>query len=503
MKILASEQIKALDKYTIENEPVSSHELMERAARSCLFRILRHSDDDTEFVIFCGKGNNGGDGLSISRMLAERGLKVQTYIINHSVNETQDFRENLKLLEEQAKAKIEVITNKEELQSIDLTGKFVLDALLGIGINKKVEGILEETILHINNSKCKVTAIDVPSGMMPDADNSKNLIIQAKRTLSFQTPKLAFFFAENFAYTGNFEILDIGLDTNFIAQQKAPYYFVQNDIISEILLYRKKNAHKGNYGHALLIAGSHGKMGAAQLAAKACLRSGAGLLTVHVPKCGYQIMQTALPEAMVTCGTEENFIDTLPDLGSYASIGIGCGLGMDKQTQNVVKLLIQNSAKPLIIDADALNILAENKTWLSFLPKYSILTPHPKEFDRIAGAHTSSYDRLNTAKELAIKHSIIIVLKGMFTATVMPDGDVFFNSTGNPGLAKGGSGDTLTGIITGLLARGYAPNYAAILGVYLHGLAADLALKKNHVESLLASDVIDKLPKAFEKLYEQ
>lgn len=502
MKILSAQQIKEADKRTIENEPISSIDLMERAARACLFRILRLSDDEHEYLIFCGKGNNGGDGLAIARMLAERNIPVEVCIIEHTQNASEDFSTNLTRLQEQGKVSLKNISSVEDLQKTETGGKTIIDAVLGTGINKGTEGLIAKTIEHINASGSKVISIDLPSGLIPDTDNERNVIIKANRTLSFQLPKFAFMFPENAQYIGNFELLDIGLDEKFISDQPCNHFFVTKDIIDHLLLYRKKNAHKGNFGHVLLLCGSNGKIGAAEMAAMACLRSGTGLLTVHVPSCGYTILQSQVPEAMISSDPEENFISILPDISHFNAIGIGCGIGTEKQTQNILKLLIQNSARPLVIDADALNILSENKTWLAFLPKYSILTPHPKEFDRIAGAHSTSYQRLQSAVELAAKFGIIIVLKGVYTAIVMPDGNVFFNSTGNPGLAKGGSGDTLTGIITGLLARGYAPNHAAILGVYLHGMAADLALKKNHVESLIARDVIDKIPKAFRKIYE-
>jgi NAD(P)H-hydrate epimerase len=501
MKILSAAQIKEADKYTIVHEPVTSINLMERAARACLFRIFQYSESDTTYCIFCGKGNNGGDGLAIARMLADRGLSVNVYIVEHTHPASPDFLENLQRLKDQGMAAIHSIYSKEDIPETGLPKQTVIDALLGIGISKPVDGLLEEVIGHINRSNSFVIAIDIPSGMIPDAKNEGNIMIRAARTLTFQAPKLAFFFTENYAYSGGFEILRIGLDPVFIEGLPCSYFFTDESLIRQLLLHRQPNAHKGNFGHALLICGSMGKTGAAQLAAKACLRSGAGLLTMHIPKCAYAGMQVAIPEAMISLSEEENYISNLPDIAPYSAIGIGCGLGTEKQTQNILKLLIQNSARPLVIDADALNILSENKTWLAFLPKYSILTPHPKEFDRLAGAHTSSFERLKSAKDLAARHSIIVVLKGMHTAVVMPDGNIFFNSTGNPGLAKGGSGDTLTGIITGMLARGYAPNHAAILGVYIHGLAADIALRKSHVESLLASDVIEKIPFAFEAVY--
>lgn len=502
MKILSASQIKVIDTATIANEPISSIDLMERASRNCLFKILKHDVEDNNFVVICGKGNNGGDGLAIARMLAERNRTVIAVILEYTNNETSEFKHNLNLLVQQNIAQIIHVNSLEEFKNIDLSESILIDAILGIGINKAADGLIKETIEYLNSEPHFVISIDIPSGMFPDEINEKNVILRANQTLTFQVPKYNFVFPENILYTGELTIVDIELDKKALQSTTTKNYFTDKKTIKELLLTRKLYSHKGNFGHALLICGSKGMMGAAQIAARACLRAGAGLLSIKVPGCGLNIIQSTLPEAMAIADDETDFISSLPDLNKYNAIGIGCGIGTEKQTQNVLKLLIQNSTIPLLIDADALNILADNKTWLSFIPKYSILTPHPKEFDRLAGAHTSTYKRLNTAKELAQKHQVIIVLKGIFTACIMPDGNVFFNSTGNPGLAKGGSGDTLTGIITGLLARDYAPNHAAILGVYVHGLAADLCLKKNHIESLLASDVIEKLPKAFTKIYE-
>ena len=502
MKILSAKQIKEIDAATIANEPISSIELMERAARSCLFKILKHADEETDFTILCGKGNNGGDGLAIARMLTDRGKNVSVLILEYTNNESPEFKHNLELISKQNQAKLFHINTLEQYKQIDLSKSIVIDAILGIGANKAVDGLLKDVIEQLNSENHFVISIDIPSGMFPDEINEKNTIVRANKTLTFQVPKYNFVFPENIAKTGELDILDIGLDSKEIQNTATKNYFSDKVIIKELLLTRSLFSHKGNFGHALLICGSKGMMGASQIAARACLRSGAGLLSVKVPGCGLNVIQTSLPEAMAIADDENDFITSLPDISKYNAIGIGCGIGTDKQTQNVLKLLIQNSPIPLLIDADALNILADNKTWFSFLPKYSILTPHPKEFDRLAGAHTNTYQRLNSAKEFAQKYQVIIVLKGIFTACIMPDGNVFFNSTGNPGLAKGGSGDTLSGIITGLLARGYAPNHAAILGVYVHGFAADLCLEKNHIESLLASDVIEKLPKAFSKIYD-
>jgi hydroxyethylthiazole kinase-like uncharacterized protein yjeF len=328
-------------------------------------------------------------------------------------------------------------------------------------------------------------------------------VVKAKTTLTFQQPKFAFLFPESSEYVGEFKVLDIGLDSNFISSLDSPYYFLQTSDIKPKLLIRDKFSNKGTFGHALLICGAYGKMGAAVLSSHACLCSGTGLLTTHIPACGYEIIQTSLPEAMVSIDKNTEHLSLLPPLDSYNSIGIGPGLGKDPDTAKVVKQLIQTTPCPLIIDADALNIISENKTWLGLLPPRTILTPHPKEFDRMTKKHTNSWERLRSAQALAHKHSIIIVLKGAYTATVMPDRRVWFNSTGNAALAKGGSGDVLTGVITALVSRGYEPGDAAFIGVYLHGLSADIAITEIHPESLLASDVVDHISDAFRHLYQQ
>ncbi len=502
MKILSAQQIRETDKFTIEHEPVSSGDLMERAAKVCASRISAITSRHTTYFIFCGKGNNGGDGLAIARLLAEMKRKVAVFIINHSEKESQDFTSNLRLLENQNLATIHKINAASEIKLPEgvPSGKeniFIIDALLGTGLNKSAEGMLAETIDFINASGLPVISVDVPSGLYCDTKPDHKHIIKALKTLTFQRPKLSFLFADSYTYTGSFEILAIGLNEKFIEEQISSNYFLSEKDIAHLVIPRSQISHKGSFGHALLVAGSKGKMGAALLASRACLRSGAGLLTTHLPACGYEILQTALPEAMVSTDLNENFISACPQTDKYAAIAMGPGIGTDQATEQTLKVLIQQCAVPLVLDADALNILSQNKTWFAFLPPNTILTPHPKEFDRLAGAHTSDFDRLESCKDFAQKHKVILILKGTHTAVVFPDKKVFFNSTGNAALAKGGSGDVLTGIILGLLARGYKPEHACLIAVYVHGHAADLYVKKLSDESMLASDLIELLPVAF------
>jgi hydroxyethylthiazole kinase-like uncharacterized protein yjeF len=493
MKIISAQQTREADAYTIQHQKITSLDLMERAAKACVSRITHLSTPFTIFSVFCGKGNNGGDGLAIARMLAAMHRKVQVYIVNHTDKESPDFSTNLNGLKEQKLAAIYTINKIAEIEMLVDQNHIILDALLGTGLNKLVEGLLAEVIERINQSGLPVIAIDVPSGLFCDEKTTHKNIIRANRTLTFQRPKLSFLFADYYSYVGGFEILDIGLDEVFIENQFSNYRFITADAVSSLLIPRAKYSNKGTYGHGLLLTGSKGKIGAAILSAKACLRSGVGLLSVYLPGCGYVPMQTTLPEAMVLTDLNDHHLTACPDTGMYAAIGIGPGIGQEKETAQVLKVLIQQAGAPLVLDADALNILSENKTWISFLPGNTILTPHPKEFDRLTFAHTSAFDRLQTCKEFALKHQLIVVLKGAHTAIVLPNQQVFFNSSGNAALAKGGSGDVLTGMILAFLAKGYSEEEAALIAVYLHGLAADNYIETNNPESMLAGDLIDML----------
>ena len=344
-----------------------------------------------------------------------------------------------------------------------------------------------------------VVSIDIPSGLMGE-DNTGNIpenIIQANFTLTFQFPKLSFFFAENGKYIGVWEVLPIRLHPDGIALTQTDFLFIEKEEIQQIIQKRSRFGHKGSFGHALLIAGSFGKMGAAVLASKACLRAGAGLLTTHIPHFGYSIIQTAVPEAMASVDQHDSIFTEFPDLSQFSAVGVGPGINQKTNTKRALKELIEKSKLPLVIDADALNILAENKTWLEKLPENSILTPHPGEFKRLAGESANAYENIQKQIEFSKKYKVIVVLKGAFTSVSTPDGRLFFNSSGNPGMATAGSGDVLTGIILGLLAQGNSPENAALAGVYLHGLAGDLAAQKNSEYSLVAGDIVKFLGKAF------
>ncbi len=501
MKIFSIPQIREADAYTIAQEPIASIDLMERAATACANWIAERYDTSIKLNILCGLGNNGGDGLAIARLLAQQGYTTETFIINYSEKRSADLITNYERLKAvKTNSSIQEIHSLEAFQQTFLITPqtVVIDAVFGSGLNKPLEGLAAQVTGHVNKLHAHVIAIDVPSGLYSDELNApSDEIMIAEYTLSFQFPKLSFMLPETAAVVGEFDVLDIGLHPDYIAHTSTKNYFVTKSDVAQLLKKRSSNANKGNFGHSLIIAGSKGKMGAAVLASKACLRSGTGLLTVHVPACGNDVLQISIPEAMCNADTEQNYITGLPPIERYNAIGIGPGIGQEKQTENVVKLLIQNTPVPLVLDADALNILSENKTWLAFIPANSIFTPHPKEFERLAGNASSGMERLQLLREFTIKNKVYVVLKGAHTAIGCPDGTVFFNSTGNPGMAKGGSGDALTGVITALLAQHYTPEQACILGVYMHGLAGNFAARGTSVESMLASDLIDCIGDAF------
>lgn len=503
MKILSSTQIKTVDALTIERQSVPSIDLMERVAMICTEVIHSKLEENSHIVVCCGMGNNGGDGLAIARLLFGWHVPVQVVVVRHAEQFSQDAQINFDRLQESLQQGLISIHSEKDAEQIELNENVVvIDALLGTGVNKPMKGVLKAVADKINTSPCKVISIDVPSGLMVDTSSGgfHDSCVHTDLVLSLQLPKLAYLMPENKTVVPQFEIIDIGLDRQAIAEQKSDYYFAEERDIASFLAPRGKFSHKGTYGHALLLAGSKGKPGAALIASEACLRSGAGLLTVHSIQQVSDVLAFRLPEAMTSIDEHDSFITSCGDLNVYRAIGFGPGTGTAEETQHVLRSVIQQFRGNLVIDADGLNILSENKTWLDFLPQDTILTPHPKEFERLAGSFEDDFDRLTKARNFAVRYKCILVLKDTYTHICMPDGSVVFNSTGNPGLAKGGSGDGLTGIVLGLLARGYNPPKAALIGTYIHGLAADICTEEMSLESILITDVIRKLPIAFKKI---
>jgi NAD(P)H-hydrate epimerase len=501
MKILSAEEIRLWDQYTIQHEPISSIDLMERAAGKCVDWLEENGYAENIFSIFCGKGNNGGDGLGIARLLAEKKYSVAVNILEFGHKGTEDFQTNLARLHQYPEVEICFIQTEEnfhELKNDDI----VIDAMFGSGLNRGIEGVTAKLVEHINESGCEIISIDIPSGLFTDTSSKGNSIIKARHTLSFQCFKFAFLVAENSECIGEVHILDIGLHKDFYNSVPGPYELVDDNIIHTIYKPRNRFAHKGNFGHALLVAGSYGKIGAAVLSAKACIRSGAGLLTVHIPKCGYDILQSTVHEAMVMTDFNAEFNTKIEDdLKNYKAIGIGPGIGTEAETKKMLKELLKNYRSPIVLDADALNIIASQKGLLKSISPGSILTPHPKEFERLFGESINDFERIQLTLQKAKELNVVIVLKGHHTLIATADGKCFFNSTGNAGMAAAGSGDVLTGILTGLLAQGYSSVEAAILGVYLHGLAGDFAAKEFSMEAMIAGDIISNLGRAFTSIF--
>jgi hydroxyethylthiazole kinase-like uncharacterized protein yjeF len=499
MQILSAQQIRELDRFTIDHAPIASIDLMERAAKA-LFSELVATEPHRHLTIVCGMGNNGGDGLALARMMfAVQGCTVRVIIVAHTDSPSADFEINLERLK---KLGVEVVWLKDSADFPEIQSQYlVIDALLGTGLSRPVTGLLEEVIARMNALPNRVVSIDVPSGLFCD-DHPKNdagAVIHAQRTLTFHCPKLSFMFAENAPFVGDFTVLDIGL-MEAGSGIRSPHLAGTDDLARSILRPRARFSHKGTYGHALLLAGRYGSMGAAVLSARAAMRSGAGLLTAQVPACGVEVMQTAVPEAMCAVGENQHHLTGFPKLERFSAIGIGPGIGTEDETAHALKRLIQDAKVSLVLDADALNILSENPTWLSFLPPQTVLTPHPREFDRMAGKSESGHERWQRQQEFAKRNNCVVVLKGAFTSICNPSGQTFFNMTGNPGMATAGSGDVLTGIILGLLAQGYRPTEASVLGVFLHGLAADIQIRDRGMEALIASDIVEGLGAAFQHI---
>ena len=497
MKLFTAAQIHACDAYTIQASSITSTELMERAATKCANWIRDRFPKDTLFVALCGTGNNGGDGLAITRLLQQRGYGVKAFLLRLSQdNMSADCRSNLQRLQTIDKDLATIVEPDTFITDIP-PHIVIIDAILGTGLSRPTQGWVAAFINQVNQLPNKKIAIDIPSGlpadMIPDKDAA---ILKVQDTLSFQFYKRTFLHPETGVLAGNIHILDIGLDKTFINATHTQYKTIDAEDAAVIYKPRMPFSHKGTYGHALMIGGSYGKMGAITLSSKAALRAGAGLVTALIPGFGYHILQTSVPEVMcMTSG--ERVIEKIGGWEQTNAIGIGPGMGTDDKTAQALASFIDACKDPVVVDADALNIIAKHPDLLAKLPKGSIITPHPKEFMRLFGENANTMIQVDHARIQAMRYNINIVLKGHHTAVITTEGECWYNMTGNAGMATGGTGDVLTGIITGLLAQGYEPHEAAMLGVYLHGLAGDMAAKELSQESLIAGDITDNLGKAF------
>ncbi|UOQ97905.1 NAD(P)H-hydrate dehydratase [Hymenobacter sp. 5317J-9] len=498
MKILSAAKTQELDQATIQEQGITSAELMERAARA-LFRWFQQEHglcQPAETLIFCGPGNNGGDGLALARLLHEAGIGVRVALLPAGKYSADWQRNRQRLPTAVPVAEL----SAEALPAIGPEA-VVVDALFGTGLSRPLTGLAETVVRHLNHARAPIVAIDLPSGLFTDAPQpASSMIVHAQHTVSFGLPKLAFLLPQNAEYVGEWTVEDIGLSPAFIAEAATPWHYTDAASMAGALPARPRFSHKGTFGHALLLAGSRGKMGAAVLAAGACLRGGVGLLTAHIPACGYDIFQISQPEAMCLTDAQADFISELPDLKPYQAVGIGPGLGQNEAGVTVLRQLLKQAAKPtnkrpgplsLVIDADALNLLGAHRELLALLPENTVLTPHPKEFERLTEPARDDYHRLELLRSFAQQHRCLVVLKGAYTCLATPTGELHFNSTGNAGMATGGSGDVLTGLTLALRAHAQLSAFEAVrLAVYAHGRAGDLAAKETGQAGLVAGDLV-------------
>ncbi len=502
MKIYSAAQIYEAINRTIEKNQITSNDLLEFAGTQLFnwFHSRMHGAQ-VPIHIYCGIGNNGGLGLVLGRQLLHHGYNVHVYVVNFSAKRTKGFLANYDRIKE-FKVWPRLLSSGEEFPEMH-QDDIIVDAIFGIGLNRETSDWVKELIKYINASKAYTVSLDVPSGLYPDhGPEDTKAVIESNFTLTGQAPKLSFFLPETGIYMQQWEAIDIGLDPAYLQTTDTEVQLIDKFEVLPLYIPREKYAHKGTYGHSVIVGGSYGKIGAVTLASSACLRVGAGLVTACIPTCGYTTLQTSLPEAMVACDENEKYITNIQLDVAPKAIGIGVGMGTDAATVNALKVFLQENKQALVIDADALNMLSEHKELLKLIPKHSILTPHPKELERLVGAWTDDFDKLDKAKAFAKEYDVIMIIKGAHTVTVY-DGYVYINNTGNPGMATAGSGDVLTGMLTGLLSQGYDALKAALFGVYLHGKAGDIALSGLGYQALIASDIVYAIGDAYLDLFKQ
>jgi len=505
MKLFSKEQIYEGDKLTTERQKISSTELMERAGTQIFnWMHMRMQGAQVPIHVFCGIGNNGGDGLVLARHLITHGYNVVTYIVNCSDKRTKDFLLNYDHIKNVTKKWPTMLSCKSDFEDVVIgVDDIIVDAVFGIGLNRPPNTWVQELFQKFRDSKAFTLSIDIPSGLYTDkAVEDSKAVVHANYTLSFQSPKLVFFLPETAKYTSQWEALDIGIDRDYLMQTETEVELISKHEVLPIYKPRQKFAHKGDFGHVLMLGGSYGKIGAVNLASRAALGSGCGLVTAYVPKCGYQSLQTAIPEVMVITDEDETNISNIQFEIEPTVIGVGVGLGTSEKTAKAFEAFLKQNKSPLVIDADALNLLSKKKALLKLLPEQSILTPHPKELERLVGAWSDDFEKLKKVKAFSKKYNVIVLIKGAHSITVYNE-KLYVNTTGNPGMATAGSGDVLTGIISGLLAQAYEPLAATIFGVYLHGKAADISLEDYGYQSLIASHIVATIGEAYIDLFKQ
>ncbi|NRB59089.1 MAG: NAD(P)H-hydrate dehydratase [Winogradskyella sp.] len=505
MKLFSKEQIYEGDRITEERQNISSSDLMERAGTQIFnWMHMRMQGAQVPIHVFCGIGNNGGDGLVLARHLITHGYSVVTYIVNYSDTRSKDFLVNYDRIKTVTKDWPKVLSSGRDYSEIVIEEKdIIVDAVFGIGLNRPPADWVKELFMLWRASKAFTLSVDVPSGLYTDrAVDDEDAVVYAGYTLSFQSPKLVFFLPETAKYTVQWEALDIGIDRAYLFETETEAELISKHEVLPIYKPRDKFSHKGHFGHVMILGGSYGKIGAVNLACRGAFAAGTGLVTAYTPECGYHSLQASLPEAMVITDSEERHIESIKFDIKPSVIGVGVGLGTNDETLNAFEEFLKSNKVPLVIDADGINLLAKKKALLKLLPKFTVLTPHPKELERLIGSWSDDFDKLNKTKAFSKKYKVIILVKGANSITLFGD-KLYINTTGNPGMATAGSGDVLTGIISGLIAQGYEPLVATIFGVYLHGRSADISLEDYGYQSLMASHIIETIGEAYIDLFKQ
>lgn len=503
MKLFSKEQIYKGHAYSAESQKISSTELMERAGIQIFNWLhIRMQGAQVPIHVFCGIGDNGGNGLVVARQLITHGYNVKTYIVNHSKTRSKDFLENYDRIKNTSKDWPTLLDNNSTFPEMH-PNDIIVDAIFGTGLNRAVDGWIVNLFNHFRAQKAFTLSIDIPSGLSTDkAPTNPEAVVNAGYTLSFQSPKLVFFLPETAKYTVQWEALDIGIDAQYLLETEANVELIGKNEMLPLYKPREKFSNKGNFGHAYIIGGSFGKMGAVTLASKAALISGAGKVSAYIPKCGYAILQTSFPEAMVECDNNETILTNIALETLPTAIGLGVGLGLKDETVKAVKTFLKENKLPLVIDADAISILGKDKDLLGLLPESTVFTPHPKELEYLIGKWSDDFDKIAKTKAFCEAYKAIVVIKGFNTITVY-NNKLFINTTGNPGLATAGTGDVLTGLITGLIAQSYNPLEAALFGTYLHGKSGDIMVEDTGYQSLIASHVIEGIPLAYLDMFKQ
>ena len=497
MKIFSAEQLMEADRRTIRNQDITSDELMERAGTLVFNEIhKRLKGAGGPVKIFCGIGNNGGDGLVIGRLLIEHGYEVTIYVVNYSDKRSPNFLKNYDRIKNVTKKWPILLKSDADFPELSKED-FVVDAVFGVGLNRPLLEWVADLIRHINNSGAFILAIDMPSGLFADQHTKEiSSVINANYTMTFQSPKVVFYLPQTAGFAGDVEVIDIGLDRDYLQDTSTAFQLIGKEEAKYLYTPREEFTHKGTYGHALLVGGSYGKMGSIGLTTTACLKAGAGMATVFIPGCGYSILQTLIPEAMVLTDKAEKHLSQIEYDLDPSVISFGVGVGKNKETRDAFEDLLERTEKPMVIDADGLNLLSENKELLDKLPENSLLTPHPKELERLIGAWEDDFEKLKKTRNLVEKYKVMVIIKGSHSITVTKD-NYYINNSGNPGMATAGSGDVLTGVLTGLISQGYDPSTAAVFGVYLHGKAGDIAANKLSYQALLAGDIAEHIGAAY------